>query len=305
MSTMFLNDVTVIDHAYIDSDGRIHGGSFLACFEVSGNIDPTESVVVDFSRVKKDIKAIVDCHASGFDHKLWFSPKTSQGEIRRFVGSDGTSMVNITTPMLEITGPVDLVNTDFDDLYNRAAMADTIAKKVRDELAIKYPDTGIDVTCHLSEKFTTLDDPNHIVFAFRYTHGLKNSSSYGCQNIAHGHLSFLQLVPGNGWREDCADCRAAIKAITAKLDAWSDAIFVNAENIVADTPDYVVVSYTSPRGSFTAKYRKTWCKIVVFGSETTIECLVDAFADQVKYWCEIGHIGRIAMSEGLTKGAIW
>lgn len=301
-STMFLNDVTVIDHAYIDGDGRIHGGSYLACFEVTGSVDPTESVVVDFSKIKKNIKAIVDDNLTGFDHKLWFSHRDSQGSVTFSGGPHGG--VKIVTPMLEISGPADLLNDSIIGL-DKESVAHVIASHVENQLAASYPDIAIRVTCHLSERFTTIDEENQIIKPFRYTHGLKNSTSYGCQNIAHGHYSFLQIIPGEGWRKDCVDCQNAIKAIHAKLDQWDDAIFVNAENIVADTDDYVVVAYTSPRGNFTAKYRKTWCKIIVFSSETTIECLVDTFANQVKYWCEVGHVDRIVMSEGLTKGAVF
>ena len=70
-STMFLSDVTVLDHAYIDDSGFIVGGSFHPCFNVSGEIDGTEQVVVDFSAIKKQIKALIDSKETGYDHKLW------------------------------------------------------------------------------------------------------------------------------------------------------------------------------------------------------------------------------------------
>ena len=71
IAELFLSDLTVVDHAYIDDSGNVVGGSFNPTFYVAGNVDPVEQVVVDFSTIKKDIKNIIDSRLIGFDHKLW------------------------------------------------------------------------------------------------------------------------------------------------------------------------------------------------------------------------------------------
>lgn len=71
ISSMFLRNVTCIDHAFVDNRGFIEGGSFHQEIIVTGEVDEHEQVVVDFSSVKKQIKAIIDAKETGFDHKLW------------------------------------------------------------------------------------------------------------------------------------------------------------------------------------------------------------------------------------------
>ena len=68
--TMFFSQPTVIDHAYIDQEGRVVGGSFNPDFLVTGEIDPKEKVVIDFGTGKKQIKALIDHKEFGYDHKL-------------------------------------------------------------------------------------------------------------------------------------------------------------------------------------------------------------------------------------------
>ena len=52
-SSLFLNNITVIDHGYIGNDGRQHGGSFNASFEAVidrvyvENIDPSEQSLIE------------------------------------------------------------------------------------------------------------------------------------------------------------------------------------------------------------------------------------------------------------------
>ena len=55
-SIRFLTHVSCVDHAYIDNNGCVVGGSFHPNFIIGGTPDPVEKVVVDFSTVKKDVK---------------------------------------------------------------------------------------------------------------------------------------------------------------------------------------------------------------------------------------------------------
>ena len=113
-STMFLNDLTVVDHAYIDDNGCIVGGSFNPCFEVSGTPDAVEKVVVDFSTIKHDLKEMIDRHnfvfsKNGFDHKVWIIEGYSNVSMIRMEGNSTYSTVTITTPAMALTVPGDAV----------------------------------------------------------------------------------------------------------------------------------------------------------------------------------------------------
>lgn len=296
-SSMFLKNITVIDHAYIGRDGRQHGGSFHASFDVSGRVDANEQVVIDFSTVKKDIKAIVDDKVNGFDHKLWFLTSYSEGAV----AISSSKEVTITTSALEITAPQDIIRMVEANDYDAAKIGKIIGAYVETELSKKHPGIDLKVECILNEEPIV---KGYRVEMFRYSHGLRNSTSWGCQNIAHGHLSFLELYPGEGWRQDCLDCQQAADAIAANLTReWDGAVLIDEANVIEDCESYVAISYTTPRGKFYAKYRKPFCKVKILPHETTIEHIVEAFCAETGYWLERGHVGRIAISEGLSKGA--
>ena len=297
-SSMFLREVTVIDHAFIGSDGRQHGGSFLASFDVTGKVDPTEKVVVDFSTIKKDIKAIVDDRDQGFDHKLWvITPFSGQVDLTILSGD----VIEVKTQCLEISAPTNIIKTFDAEEYSVEAIGDVIGRHVEAELRKKYTGVEIEVKCHLSETPVSIKGASKL---FRYSHGLKDSTSWGCQNIAHGHLSFIELHGNEHWRENCQDCIQSREAVFALLEnSWDGAVLVNPENVIDDNADFISIGYTTPRGGFYAKYRKPWCKVKVLPGETTIEMIVDEFTREAGYWLERGHIGRIEISEGLSKGA--
>src|SRR5574343_1490291 len=108
-SSIFLSDLTVVDHAYINSQGQVIGGSFNPGFIVSGEVDPVEKVVVDFSTIKKDVKYSIDKHIddyhhNGFDHKIWFIEGYSGGEYRQF-----EDKIEFKTPAFKARVPLDAV----------------------------------------------------------------------------------------------------------------------------------------------------------------------------------------------------
>ena len=297
-SSIFLNYITVIDHSYIGSDGRQHGGSFHASFDVSGEVVGDEAVVIDFSTVKKSIKAIVDHNDTGFDHKLWFISGFSKG----FANVD-RGVVNVVTPAVEITAPADIIRYMNCGSYDTTAIAALIGKEVKNALAYQFPGIGIDVVCRLSEEpWVNVRDGRHQMF--RYSHGLSHSTSYGCQNIAHGHLSWIEFGHDANYRDDCADCKQNLEKmrnlVVNKLDG---AVLINAANIVGDDDDSLTIAYESGRGKFWAKYLKNHSKYVVMPHETTIEHIVDWFVTEYGFYLEGAHVNKVFISEGLAKGS--
>lgn len=159
---------------------------------------------------------------------------------------------------------------------------------------------------------------------FSYTHGLKNSTSMGCRNIVHGHLSYIQLV---GAKQSTVneDKKAESVAYKQKLELLSETIaselncthFVHRENVVS-TEAGTFDSYTAVgRGGFTTQIRGIesinyqnksdsdilFSRIAILETESTIENLVGYVVDKYRKQLEELKINAIYVSEGLHKGS--
>lgn len=300
-SELFLNNITVIDHAVIGDDGRQHGGSYQASFRVKGSVDPVEQVVIDFSAVKKRIKEAIDHRDIGFDHKLWYIRGWSDADVTL---TDQGNKVRIVSSAMEIEAPSNILRTidsggrDF----SIALMEEKIAEFVQAELDAVYAAVNVEVQCTLTEVGFTMS-PKHRYF--RYSHGLRNSTSWGCQNIAHGHLSWMEFAHDEHYRDDCQDCQDGVASLIAALSAeWDGAVLIDEANVVANNDDHIAISYDTPRGHFYAKYRKPYVKTKVLPHETTVEHIVEAFARENAFWLERAHVKSLFISEGLAKGAV-
>lgn len=301
-SKMFLNDVTVIDAAYIDDEGRIIGDSVRPKFAVSGNVDEKEGVVVDFSAIKKNIKNIIDAKYSGFDHKLWLI----EGYSNYTLADEKTYPANIkvNTPYVTIDAP----KSAFKFIQSTGVPGDYIGDIMRQlvdeltaELELLYPTVNLEIDLWFGDDF--MDNPamDTSLVPFRYTHGLKNSTSWGCQNIAHGHLSYLAAST-----TDDANNRAVemlLHEIASELDK---SIFVWGENVTALSPDSVTVEYTSDRGTFKMVVEGSYAAthMLILPTETTVEFLADAIATQYRDLLTAVGVVDLYVSEGLTKGAV-
>jgi hypothetical protein len=289
-SSIFLNDITVIDHAFISNKGKVIGGSFNASFLVTGEVSKDESVVVDFSTIKKDIKQLIDQHnptdENGFDHKLWLINGFSNYEI---IIQPKHESVIIFTDTLELVMPLDTVKNIYATDYNKYIIANVIADYLVRQLkkSPEYKNIDLNIRCNLNEKsnYNQFQD-----FAlnrrFRYVHGLKSSTSYGCRNISHGHFSFIILNDKHH------------ELINKIYDDINNAIFVFKENITLENQHSIIVEYNTEDGRyFKAVYDKSKNNIIVLDTETTIEYLAKYIKEKYNIICSF------AVSEGLSKGA--
>lgn len=281
-STLVLNDISVVDHAYIDNEGKIVGGSWNPCFRVTGIVDPAESVVVDFSTIKKDIKKIIDAHEDGFDHKLHIF-KDSKCSIT--LNNKSAHIINDQLELGVTRDSVKVIDCD----YNQENVGNAMAKQVLEKLQEQHPGVT-DVKC-INSIHAHLDGTQQCSNYFRYVHGLKDSTSYGCQNNSHGHLSvitFDQYVP----------------TIATKIMGDIDnTIFINKENIVAEDEDNLSIEYSCKRGIFTATYSKK-LKLVILDTETTVEFLGDYIVNKYKDELSSLDVAEVVITEGLSKGVV-
>lgn len=291
-STLFLNQISCVDHAYVDNKGHIVGGSWLPDVFVTGEVSDDESVVVDFSTIKKDIKNIIDDKEDGFDHKLLFVVGYSNGVQRLYVENE-QDMIEIKTDVLTFTGPKNSVKIVYEIDYQEA-----LRKHIEAELQVVYPATNISVIVNIkSDRVHGFAD--HSQHYFRYVHGLKSSTSWGCGNLAHGHLSFIEAIGGQPLANNML-----LSHIVSQLDS---VMFIYRENIISETDEKIVIGYDktiSDRGPFKIEFDPRKIRHAILETETTIEYLA-ALIEQT-YGANLRSLGiqQLLVSEGLSKGSM-
>ncbi len=273
MNTIFFNDITCLDHAWIDELGRLRGGSFMVSVNVSSpTLDPNDSTVVDFSSGKKLMKAAIDDMDGGYDHKLWWIPGVSRGEL-----SINENFIAVNTPAVQMILPLTALK-----VFTQAKSYEDVNQELDQFLNSRLPDFKFQT--FLSQ---TTNVPN--VSYFRYAHGLKTSTkSIGCQNIAHGHLSWISMPDDPILQEDIA------------LE-MNETYWVWRENVIVENDQYITLSYDTPqRGYFELTLNKAMMKVQVIETESTIEYI----SQFVKNKYLQSQANTFWISEGLQKGAV-
>jgi 6-pyruvoyl-tetrahydropterin synthase len=297
-ATMFLNNVTSVDHAYVGSDGWVYGNSYSPMFTIGGKVDPEENVVVDFSTVKKAIKNLIDDRGAGLDHKLWFVKGFSNGTIEY----TNNHKVTIDTPWFRYSGSKDSVKVIETPTHevDQAFLAEVTSKEYLLPLLTELYKIDMTVEC-VSDPRPTI--PVHSVpVHFNYTHGLKHSTSWGCQNMMHGHRSFLcaEQIENNPVKQYEIDL-----LLNTMAGFYHNKMFVWSENWFPTTQ---VLDYASrDRGEFYTQFKNdgaVFRKIEVLNTETTIEHIVSHIATRWEDDLRRCNIKSLYVSEGQNKGAV-
>lgn len=283
-STLFLRDLTCLDHASIDEFGVLAGMSYNVDVMVTGEVDEQEQVVIDFSKCKHQIKELIDDFEQGFDHKCW----VAHHEIREV--SDETWAVE--TPYLTLSGPKHL----FREMSPHIKSEQFIEAYLEENLSGEYPEILIEVHLRPVGFYRGSDSR----FLFRYAHGLKHSSSCGCKRIAHGHLSFVELRT-----KELAN-RNIVGAILHDMQSYiRNVYFAHSENVVEVSDNQVVVKYTCDAGDdYKIRLNTDVHNVIILNTETTVENLANWLVQRYRTELEKAGVTRVYMSEGLMKGAV-
>ena len=287
---LFVRDLTVIDSSYICEHRGVVGDSWILDVTMSGELNEM-SMVLDFSRVKKQIKNLVDQHV---DHRLLLPMKNAV--IVHQASKPGYAKVDV------LRGDKSLHLHCPDEAYclvdAEAITIESVTAHVYDILRDNLPSnvTGLEIT---------LRHENINGAFYHYTHGLKKHDG-NCQRIAHGHRSPVEIVV-DGQRDEQRELAFANRWEDIYLGSKEDQVSVSSLNLseraqsVNDESHYGF-SYTAPQGEFELAIAKSETEILP--TDTTVELLAVYIADQVSPSLTENQSLQIVAYEGVGKGAM-
>lgn len=279
MNRLFVENLTVIDFAYLHPGRGLVGESWIVDVELDGELDE-QGMVFDFSSVKKTIKRVID---ETIDHCLAYPARAPNLQAR--LGDrcelvwhleDGSRIEHIS-PRSAIC-PVDTTEV------NRPAVSAMLENLLRQIL----PTNVVDITLTLREE--AIAGPY-----YHYVHGLKKHLG-NCQRIAHGHRSRIHAL-----RDGARDSQ--LEAHWARQ--WEDIYIGTEEDIVEDFIErdtrYLRFRYQSEQGEFDLLIPQS--RVYLIATDSTVEWLADHLANSSKQRHPESRI-RIQAFEGVGKGAI-
>ena len=279
MNHLFIDNLTVIDFAYLDHHRGLVGESWIADIVLGGELDE-QGMVFDFGNVKRTIKRVID---ERVDHRL-VVPAGASCLVR------GDSPGHLTWTLADGSqirheGPEQsVVYLDHSEVVPSA-----VARLLEQELKAVLPANVTDVEVSLREE---LIEGSY----YHYVHGLKKHRG-NCQRIAHGHRSPIR-IDINGRRDTELEKHWARQ--------WQDIYIGTREDLSqswtdGDGTEYVSFHYDAEQGEFrlTLPRQRVW----FLETDTTVELIAAYLADQLK----ASHPGdkvRVRAFEGVGKGAI-
>lgn len=298
---LFVNDLTVIDFSYLCPKRGMVGESWIVDIILDGSLND-QSMVLDFGRVKKQVKAIID---QSVDHKLLIPAEHPLTRVTR--EQEGTHYwVDFMRPgkSIHLYCPADAYAFIDAEIITMASTIDYLQAVIKRELPANVQ--GL----HLTLRNEQIDGA-----FYHYTHGLKKHDG-NCQRIAHGHRSAIQIFIDNernsvieerwagrwrdiyiGTQEDVID-KSALQLSAAAAEAVSEA--------------HICYSYTAEQGVFELVLPRSENEVV--NTDTTVECIADFIATAVATEIAIPEPAQRAKNtptevkviayEGVGKGAI-
>jgi 6-pyruvoyl-tetrahydropterin synthase len=275
MTSLFVEQLTVIDCAYLDAARGLVGESWIVDIELIGDLDD-QSMVLDFGEVKRRLKRAID---GSVDHTLvvprlapGLSLAESAGKVDLLFRSDLGAFEHRSPPVA-----VSLVD---------AAVIDTAAvvAYLKPRLAEVLPPNVSELRLHLRNE--RIDGAY-----YHYTHGLKKHNGH-CQRIAHGHRSRIEIR---------VDGQRAPKLEAEVATRWLDVYLGTAEDVIARGNGRVRFAYDSPEGHFEIALPEA--HVERMEGDTTVERIAEWIAQRPMPGIRAGQL-EIRAYEGVMKGAI-
>ena len=269
ITSLFYNNLTVLDYAFLTGDGRIVGNSLRVNAVLKGEVNE-EGVIYDFATVKRRIKQLVDQEC---DHRLMVL--TSQVQKR-------DSQYLLAIGELEYFAPIDA----FCLLQENSPKG--ICKYLEKIILSQMPENISFVEIQLQEE--NEKDNNYY---FHYTHGLKQHAG-NCQRLFHGHRSTIKIYR-NGVRD------IALEKYFVEEIVRGSVHFVCLDDVFCEDNSTISIRYCGGQGQFSARLPKD--QVYVVDSETTIENLASHFGQKILQLVEQKDQIEVVAFEGIDKGA--
>ncbi len=289
---LFVRDLTVIDSSYLCERRGMVGESWLVDIEMSGELNEM-SMLLDFGRVKKLIKSIID---EEVDHKLLVPTECPLVHVHALENDEST--VDLLRPgrAIHLRCPTQ----GFAFIPAPQVDKESVTRYLLGVLAKRLPGNIKDLSLTLRSE--------RIEGAFyHYSHGLKKHDG-NCQRIAHGHRSPVEiLVDGErdeelefNWAERWADIYLGTEEDRVALGELALSERAEASLKEGDT-HYIGFKYVAPQGLF--QLAMPAVEVEMIDTDTTIELLAHYIAREVKK--QVGDkFVKIVAYEGVGKGAI-
>ncbi len=275
MTTLFVDQLTVIDCAFLDVARGLVGESWIVDIELDGELD-AQSMVLDFGEVKRQLKRAID---TSVDHGLLVPKLAPELQIL----DDGASLhllFNSDIGAIEHRSPqvavclIDAAEID----------ASSVAAWLQPRQQALLPASVTALRLRLRHE--------QIAGAFyHYVHGLKKHQG-ACQRIAHGHRSKIEIEV-DGQRAQDLEMQLARR--------WLDIYLGSREDIVARGNGRIRFAYTAPEGDYQLALPET--HVDLLDSDSTVECIAEHLARILGTLRPETRV-RVRAYEGVMKGAI-
>lgn len=286
---LFVRDLTVIDSSYLCERRGMVGESWMVDIEMSGELNEM-SMLLDFGRVKKLIKSIID---EEVDHKLLVPTECPLIHIETLDGNEST--VDLLRPGRSIH--LRCPSQGFAFIPAPQVDKESVTRYLLAVLAKRLPGNIKDLSLTLRQEAIT-------GAFYHYSHGLKKHDG-NCQRIAHGHRSPIEIhVDGErdqelelNWAERWGDIYLGTEEDKVALTELALSPCANAQLGEYHTG----FKYVAPQGLF--QLAIPTAEVEMIDTDTTVELLACYIAREVKKMVGDKFV-KIVAYEGVGKGAI-
>lgn len=278
MTTLFVDQLTVIDASYLCPRRGLVGESWIVDLELEGALDE-QSMVLDFGAVKKQLKRAID---EGPDHTLIVP--------LHYPGQQTTTLPD---------GRLQTLFVSQAGSYSHSAPACALtlleAAEVTPEALVAHltPQLAGIVPANVAAIRLRLRHEQIDGASYHYTHGLSKHRG-ACQRIAHGHRSRLAIAV-----DSVRD--AGLEAAWA--ETFRDIYLYTGHHVVKDDGERLSLAYDAPEGRFELEVPKTRAYLLGATTDSTVEEIAEHLADCVAA-TRPGHSVEVRAYEGVMKGAL-
>lgn len=275
MSILFVEQLTVLDFAYLDPQRGLVGQSWIVDVELEGELD-RQSMVLDFGEVKRSLKRVID---NSVDHTLLVPERAAETRVIEVGGAlevrfgSALGLIEHLSPRCAVTR-----------LPARTIEPRAVAEHLVQLVQPVVPGSVRRVGFQLREEAIT--GPS-----YHYVHGLKKHQGH-CQRIAHGHRSRIE-VRTQGRRDDELEQRIA--------QDWSDIYLGTREDVIEQGEGRIRFGYDAPEGRFELELPAS--RVDFLETDSTVERIAEHLLN-VSATRRPGAKLEVRAYEGVMKGAI-